>query len=62
MRWPAETIGFAGPLKRLRHGDEICRPAEKIAACDEIRWPAEKIAARRPAEKVAARRWDLPAR
>ena len=62
MRWPAETIGFAGPLKRLQRGDEICRPAEKIAACDEIRWPAEKIAARRPAEKVAARRWDSPAR
>ncbi len=32
MRWPPETIGFAGPLKRLRHGDEIRRPAEKMVA------------------------------
>jgi len=32
MHLPAETIGFAGPLKRLRHGNEIRRPAQKIAA------------------------------
>ena len=37
MRWPPETIGFAGPLKRLRHGDEIRRPAEKMVA---RRWDA----------------------
>jgi hypothetical protein len=49
MRWPAETIGFAGPLKRLRRGNEI-------------RLPSEKMVARRPDEKMVARRWDSPAR
>jgi hypothetical protein len=32
MRWPPETIGFAGPLKRLWHGNEIRLPAEKMVA------------------------------
>jgi hypothetical protein len=25
-------MGFAGPLKRLRYGDGICRPTEKMVA------------------------------
>ncbi len=32
MCWPPETIGFASPLKRLQHGDEMRLPVEKIVA------------------------------
>ena len=77
MCGPPETIGFAGPLKRLRHGNEIRRPVEKIVAWRVVVVIDVGAAMRfagplkrmwrgngicRPAEMFAARRCDSTAR